>query len=198
MESILEDLKVDAGFSRANLKATRAARAERMNALREGAKAEVQGNWAGFATNEDGSAKTRNQLEAEKTQKKTIGAALKENGLRAKYDALVEWAKEGKRLTPAQIARTGKNITHVGSLTGIMGEFFRENLYKRLGKLEERHLQGIFETQKKLDELAATIDGIENYRDITDLIFTSNPDGLVVNTEATGRRRLSTDEMMRI
>ena len=198
VESILEDLKVDAGFSRANLKATRAARAERMNALREGAKAEVQGNWAGFATNEDGSAKTRNQLEAEKTQKKTIGAALKENGLRAKYDALVEWAKEGKRLTPAQIARTGKNITHVGSLTGIMGEFFRENLYKRLGKLEERHLQGIFETQKKLDELAATIDGIENYRDITDLIFTSNPDGLVVNTEATGRRRLSTDEMMRI
>lgn len=198
VEAILDDLKVDAGFSRANLKATRAARAERMNVLREGAKAEVQGNWAGFATNEDGSAKTRNQLEAEKTQKKTIGDALKENGLRAKYDALVEWAKEGKRLTPAQIARTGKNITHVGSLTGIMGEFFRENLYKRLGKLEERHLQGIFETQKKLDEIAATIDGIENYRDITDLIFTSNPDGLVVNTEATGRRRLSTDEMMRI
>jgi hypothetical protein len=198
VEAILEDLKVDAGFSRANLKATRAARAERLNALREGAKAEVQDNWAGFATNEDGSAKTRNQLEADKTQKKTIGDALKENGLRAKYDALVEWAKEGKRLTPAAMAKMGAHITHVGSLTGIMGEYFRENLYKRLGKLEERHLRGIFETQKKLDEIAATIDGIENYKDITDLIFTSNPDGLVVNTTATGRRRLSTDEMMRI
>lgn len=198
VEAILQDLKVDAAFSRANLKATRAARAERLNVLREGAKAEVQDNWAGFATNEDGSAKSRNQLEADKTQKKTIGDALKENGLRAKYDALVEWAKEGKRITPAQIARLGKNITHVGALTGIMGEYFRENLYKRLGKLEERHLQGIFNTKKKLDEIAATIDGIENYKDITDLIFTSNPDGLMVNTKATGRRRLSTDEMMRI
>jgi hypothetical protein len=198
VEAILEDLKVDIGFSRANLKATRAARAARMAELREGAKAEVQDNWAGFATNEDGSAKTRNQLEADKTQKKTIGDALRENGLRAKYDALVEWAKEGKRLTPAAIARNAANITHVGALTGIMGEYFRENLYKRLGKMEERHLQGIFDTQKKLDEMAATIDGVENYKDITDLIFTSNPDGLTVNTKATGRRKLSTDEMMRI
>jgi len=198
VEAILEDLKVDVGFSRANLKATRAARAARMAELREGATAEVQDNWAGFATNEDGSAKTRNQLEADKTQKKTIGDALRENGLRAKYDALVEWAKEGKRLTPAAIARNAANITHVGALTGIMGEYFRENLYKRLGKMEERHLQGIFETKGKLDEMAATIEGIENYKDITDLIFTSNPDGLTVNTKATGRRKLSNDEMMRI
>ena len=198
VESILEDLKVDVGFSRANLKATRAARAARMAEFREGAKAEVQDNWAGFATNEDGSAKTRNQLEADKTQKKTIGDALKENGLRAKYDALVEWAKEGKRLTPAGIARNAANITHVGALTGIMGEYFRENLYKRLGKMEERHLKGVFETKDKLDEMASTIEGIENYKDITDLIFTSNPDGLMVNTKATGRRKLSTDEMMRI
>jgi GNAT superfamily N-acetyltransferase len=198
VEAILEDLKVDAGFSRANLKATRAARAARMAEFREGAKAEVQDNWAGFATNEDGSAKTRNQLEADKTQKKTIGDALRENGLRAKYDALVEWAKEGKRLTPAGIARNAANITHVGALTGIMGEYFRENLYKRLGKMEERHLKGVFETKDKLDEMASTIEGIENYKDITDLIFTSNPDGLMVNTKATGRRKLSTDEMMRI
>ena len=198
VEAILEDLKVDIGFSRANLKATRAARAARMAELREGAKAEVQDNWAGFATNEDGSAKTRNQLEADKTQKKTIGDALRENGLRAKYDALVEWAKEGKRLTPAGMAKSGSHITHVGALTGIMGEYFRENLYKRLGKMEERHLKGVFETKDKLDEMASTIEGIKNYKDITDLIFTSNPDGLVVNTKATGRRKLSTDEMMRI
>ena len=194
LEAIIEDLKISAAFSRANLKATRAARAERMAALREGAKESVTRDWGDLAVSEDGTAKSQNQIESDLRKQKSLGEALKTRGMRAKYDALMEWAQEGKRMAPAKIAKNA--WSHYGSLTGIMGEFFRENLYKRLGKMEEDYLRGKFKERENLDAMANSIEGITNgFVEIGEIIFTNGD--LTVKYGNTSRK-FTTDELLRI
>ena len=139
VEAVLEDLKVTAGFSRLNLKTIRMERAARLNALRQGVKDSVEGNWGGTVTKEvekDGEtkivAKDSNELATDRANKKSFKDIMLEGGLQDKYRALVEWSKETKRLTPSKLIKNAQWWAHLGTITSVMGEFFNENIYNKI------------------------------------------------------------------
>jgi hypothetical protein len=212
VEAVLEDLKVTAGFSRLNLKNIRMERAARLNALRQGAKDSVEGNWGGVVTKEveeDGEtrivAKDSNELATDRANKKSLKDILDAQGLQGKYRALVEWAKEGRRMTPMMFG-LGDWWAHLGTLTSVFGEFFNENIYNKINRMKEENLRGEYAQKEKLNDIANSIDGITNgYEEITQLIFmgsetrvlTADEQGLTLSVKA-GRRKFTTDELMRV
>lgn len=212
VEAVLEDLKVTAGFSRLNLKTIRMERAARLNALRQGVKDSVEGNWGGTVTKEvekDGEtkivAKDRNELATDRANKKSLKDILGAQGLQGKYRTLVEWAAEGQRMTPLMFG-LGEWWAHLGTLTSVFGEFFNENIYNKINRMKEENLRGEYAQKEKLNDIANSIDGITNgYKEITELIFTggktrvliADKQGLTLSVKA-GRRKFTTDELMRI
>lgn len=213
VEAVLEDLKVTAGFSRVNLKNIRMERAARLNALRQGAKDSVEGNWGGVVTKEvekDGEtkivAKDSNDLATDRANKKSFKDIMLEGGLQDKYKALVEWSKETKRMTPSELIKNARWWAHLGTITSVMGEFFNENIYNKINRMKEQNLRGEYAQKEKLNDIANSIDGITNgYEEITQLIFTggktrvltADEQGLTLSVKA-GRRKFTTDELMRI
>jgi len=213
VEAVLEDLKVTAGFSRLNLKTIRMERAARLNALRQGVKDSVEGNWGGTVTKEvekDGEtkivAKDSNELATDRANKKSFKDIMLEGGLQDKYRALVEWSKETKRLTPSKLIKNAQWWAHLGTITSVMGEFFNENIYNKINRMKEQNLRGEYAQKEKLNDIANSIDGITNgYEEITQLIFmgsgtrvlTADEQGLTLSVKA-GRRKFTTDELMRI
>jgi hypothetical protein len=213
VEAVLEDLKVTAGFSRLNLKTIRMERAARLNALRQGAKDSVEGNWGGTVTKEvekDGEtkivAKDSNELATDRANKKSFKDIMLEGGLQEKYRALVEWSKETKRLTPSKLIKNAQWWAHLGTITSVMGEFFNEEVYNKVNRMKEENLRGEYAQKEKLNDIANSIDGITNgYEEITQLIFmgsgtrvlTADEQGLTLSVKA-GRRKFTTDELMRI
>ena len=213
VEAVLEDLKVTAGFSRLNLKNIRMERAARLNALRQGAKDSVEGNWGGVVTKEveeDGEtrivAKDSNELATDRANKKSFRDIMLEGGLQDKYRALVEWSKETKRLTPSKLIKNNEWWAHLGTITSVMGEFFNESIYNKINRMKEQNLRGEYAQKEKLNDIANSIDGITNgYEEITQLIFmgsgtrvlTADEQGLTLSVKA-GRRKFTTDELMRV
>jgi hypothetical protein len=212
VEAVLEDLKVTAGFSRVNLKNIRMERAARLNALRQGAKDSVEGNWGGAVTKEvekDGEtkivAKDSNELATDRANKKSLKDILDAQGLQGKYRTLVKWAADGQRMTPLMFG-LGEWWAHLGTLTSVFGEFFNENIYNKINRMKEENLRGEYAQKEKLNDIANSIDGITNgYEEITQLIFTggktrvliADEQGLTLSVKA-GRRKFTTDELMRI
>jgi hypothetical protein len=135
-EAVLEDLQLTAGFSRLALSEIRYQRAQRLNALREGAKGSVTQEWGSFATNEDGSAKTQNQIESDIANRVSLGDALRANGLGNKLRSLREWSSTTRKMNFKSFISEGA-LFHLGRLSNEVGEFFRDQIYKPMGVMEE-------------------------------------------------------------
>ena len=196
-EAVLEDLQLTAGFSRLALSEIRYQRARRLNALREGAKGSVTQDWGSFATNEDGSAKTQNQIESDIANRVSLGDALRANGLGNKLRSLLEWSSTTRKMSVKSFFADGALI-HLGRLSNEVGQFFRDQIYKPMGVMEEAFLRGQFDEADAQNERANSIDGItKGYDEILRLVFAS-PKPLSISGLTTGSRKYTTDELMRI
>jgi hypothetical protein len=196
-EAVLEDLQLTAGFSRLALSEIRYQRAQRLNALREGAKGSVTQEWGSFATNEDGSAKTQNQIESDIANRVSLGDALRANGLGNKLRSLVEWSSTTRKMSVKTFFAEGV-LFHLGKLSNELGQFFRDQIYKPMGVMEEAFLRGQFDEADVQNERANSIDGItKGYDEILRLVF-ANPNPLSISGLTTGSRNYTTDELMRI
>ena len=196
-EAVLEDLQLTAGFSRLALSEIRYQRAQRLNALREGAKGSVTQEWGSFATNEDGSAKTQNQIESDIANRTSLGDALRANGLGNKLRSLVEWSNTTRKMSVKSFFADGA-LTHLGRLSNELGQFFRDQIYKPMGVMEEAFLRGQFDEADVQNERANSIDGItKGYDEILRLVF-ANPNPLSISGLTTGSRNYTTDELMRV
>jgi len=196
-EAVLEDLQLTAGFSRLALSEIRYQRAQRLNALREGAKGSVTQEWGSFATNEDGSAKTQNQIESDIANRVSLGDALRANGLGNKLRSLREWSSTTRKMNFKSFISEGA-LFHLGRLSNEVGEFFRDQIYKPMGVMEEAFLRGQFDEADVQNERANSIDGItKGYDQILRLVF-ANPNPLSIGGLTTGSRKFTTDELMRI
>jgi hypothetical protein len=69
-------------------------------------------------------------------------------------------------------------LFHLGRLSNEVGEFFRDQIYKPMGVMEEAFLRGQFDEADVQNERANSIDGItKGYDQILRLVF-ANPNPL--------------------
>jgi len=92
-----------------------------------------------------------------------------------------------------------KRLAHLGSLVKILDNysdgFFTKNIYDRLNIMSENSLKGYYTQQDVLDNLANSIEGIdEGYRQINELLFTGQKQLTI-----KGKKRVySPNELLRI
>ena len=110
----------------------------------------------------------------------------------------------------AELIRGFKNnLKHLGTLTNKLdkvGDYFTENVYKRLNRADEANLKGYFRTMDKLDNMANSVDGVtKGFRDIRNKIYESGTmDVKVRKTLSDGTMgsfstsTLSRDQLLRV
>lgn len=167
LDDVIADVKAETKASRERLKGKRLARKEIYDSLREQANKDISEGYPYLfdeVVNEDGSTSlvplNDAQLRARREQiKKNL---LKDGKLvkNVRQYLNLAFATEGKVLK----GFFANYLKHLGTLTNGLdrkGNFFTDNIYKRLNRMEENNLKGYFNTTDAIDNNINTIDGID-------------------------------------
>jgi len=168
LDDVIADVKAETKASRERLKGKRLARKEIYDSLREQANKDISEGYPYLfdeVVNEDGSTSLVPLNDAQlRARRQEIRKNLLKDGKLVKnvreYFNLM-YATEGK-LVKGFFANY---LKHLGTLTNGLdrkGNFFTENIYKRLNRMEENNLKGYFSTTDAIDNNINTIDGIDN------------------------------------
>lgn len=167
LDDVIADVKAETKASRERLKGKRLGRKEIYDSLREQAKKDISEGYPYLfdeVVNEDGSTSLVPLNDAQlRARREQIRKNLLKDGKLVKnvrqYLNLA-FATEGKVLK----GLFANYLKHLGTLTNGLdrkGNFFTENIYKRLNRMEENNLKGYFNTTDAIDNNINTIDGID-------------------------------------
>ncbi len=197
LDDVIADIKAETKASRERLKGKRLARKEIYDSLREQANKDISEGYPYLfdeVVNEDGSTSlvplNDAQLRARREQiKKNL---LKDGKLvkNVRQYLNLAFATEGKVLK----GLFANYLKHLGTLTNGLdrkGNFFTENIYKRLNRMEENNLKGYFNTTDAIDNNINTIDGIDKgldglYKMLNDSFSSFKEDKLKLNNVRLG------------
>ena len=93
-----------------------------------------------------------------------------------------------------------EQLAHLGTLSNIADRvmkgknFFTENFYNALNRMDENHRRGRQQKMALLDKIAATIKGVKNYKQIKDQLFK----GMITLTVNGEEYITNADEMLRM
>ena len=86
------------------------------------------------------------------------------------YTATKEYVKKFNPTEPgAMLNAISNNLKLLGTLTNGLdkqGDFFTKNVYKNLNNMESNYIKGLQSTRTTLDDIASSIKGVKNYKDI--------------------------------
>ena len=86
------------------------------------------------------------------------------------YTATKEYVKKFNPTEPgAMLNAISNNLKLLGTLTNGLdkqGDFFTKNVYKNLNNMESNYIKGLQNTRTTLDDIASSIKGVKNYKDI--------------------------------
>ena len=167
LDDVIADVKAETKASRERLKGKRLARKEIYDSLREQANKDISEGYPYLfdeVVNEDGSTSLVPLNDAQlRARRQQIRKNLLKDGKLVKnvreYFNLM-FASDGKVLK----GLFANYLKHLGTLTNGLdrkGNFFTENIYKRLNRMEENNLKGYFNTTDAIDNNINTIDGID-------------------------------------
>ena len=198
VEALLKDLKQARSESISRLKEKLEAEKAEVKALRDEADSNIQQGYSALY-NEDGSPLTEEQLRARQNERYNalmsgqLGKAFK------LYVSEFPLTKPGKFLTGI-----ANNLKHLGTLTNGLdkvGKFFTKNVYESLNAMESLYAKGLQGTRTKMDEIASSIDGVKNYKDIQSKLAsgTHKIDGITTGEgKALGTNLFNADQLMRV
>jgi hypothetical protein len=156
---LYNDLKSARAQSIAILKSNRAARAAMGRVIADNATQKTKELYP-FLFNEDGTVKSERDIQRDWNK---IWNDLK--GLKV-WSALKQFVEVSKIGEGSFVRQFFVNrLAHIGSLTNILdvkGDFFKKNVYDALNTMEGGYNYGIVKEMYMLDEIANTIDGIED------------------------------------
>jgi hypothetical protein len=192
-EGVLTDLQITEGFSRTGLKQQRLANAARAKAIREEAGQDVRDNYSELVIGPDGKPLTDNQIGAKRSRIRKIWQS---SPYKSRYDRLKEFSKMGAENVTQMASRTGL-LTGLSTLTSILGDYYYENIYQAITVMNEEFLIGLEREIEKRDEIANSIDGIEDgFGQIARMLLSDASRTTITTKEAT--RDFYLDELMRI
>jgi hypothetical protein len=198
VEALLKDLKETRSESISRLKEKLEAEKAEVKALRDEADSNIQQGYSALY-NEDGSPLTEEQLRARQNERYNalmsgqLGKAFK------LYVSEFPLTKPGKFLTGI-----ANNLKHLGTLTNGLdkvGKFFTKNVYESLNAMESLYAKGLQSTRTKMDEIASSIDGIKNYKDIQSKLASGahKIDGITTGEgKSLGTNLFNADQLMRV
>lgn len=198
VEALLKDLKQARSESISILKEKLEAEKAEVKALRDEADSNIQQGYSALY-NEDGSPLTEEQLRARQNERYNalmsgqLGKAFK------LYVSEFPLTKPGKFLTGI-----ANNLKHLGTLTNGLdkvGKFFTKNVYESLNAMESLYAKGLQGTRTKMDEIASSIDGVKNYKDIQSKLTsgTHKIDGITTGEgKDLGTNLFNADQLMRV
>jgi hypothetical protein len=198
VEALLKDLKETRSESISRLKEKLEAEKAEVKALRDEADSNIQQGYSALY-NEDGSPLTEEQLRARQNERYNalmsgqLGKAFK------LYVSEFPLTKPGKFLTGI-----ANNLKHLGTLTNGLdkvGKFFTKNVYESLNAMESLYAKGLQGTRTKMDEIASSINGVKNYKDIQSKLAsgTHKIDGITTGEgKALGTNLFNADQLMRV
>ena len=194
VEAILEDLLLTEGFSRVALKQQRLANAARAAAIRGEASADIRRNYGSLILNAKGEPMDDNELGAKRS---LVRKLWQKDPYKSRWQRLKDMVGEMRQQSAAALARKGSLVTHLGTYTSILGEFFFQNIYEAVNGMEENYLRGLQDVQKTKDDIANSIEGIENgFSEIARLIFSTTEKTTLTTDGMT--RAYHMDELMRL
>ena len=197
VQSLFEELKEARAESIARLNEIRQERAERADKLKTEANQQIEKDYEFlYETDSEGNKvqKTKGELEQDRAvlwnefNKKKTWKGFKE--VLKSYD----FTK-----VPLITDYFRKRLAHLGSLTKILDSytdgFFTKNIYDRLNIMSENSLRGYYTQQDVLDNLANSIEGVEDgYKQIGEML-NKGVQELTIN----GKKRIfSANELLRI
>ena len=193
-EAVLEDLRINEGFSRFALNQQRLINARRAEALRQGAAEDVASNYGSIILGPDGLPMNDNEIGAKRS---VILARWKDSTAREKYDMLKDLMKTMSQESAGKLAKGLRQGIHLGTYSSILGDYFYENIFSSVNRMEEEYNRGVINLSAKIDELANSIDGIEDgYAEIAELAM-SNTKMFTLNMK--GRQQaFFMDSLMRL
>jgi hypothetical protein len=167
LDDVITEINTETKESRERLKGKRLARKEIYDSLREQANKDISEGYPYLfdeVVNKDGSTSLVPLNDAQlRARREQIRKNLLKDGKLVKnvrqYLNLA-FATEGKVLK----GFFANYLKHLGTLTNGLdrkGNFFTENIYKRLNRMEENNLKGYFNTTDAIDNNINTIDGID-------------------------------------
>ena len=198
VEALLKDLKQTRSESISRLKEKLETEKAEVKTLRDEADSNIQQGYSALY-NEDGSPLTEEQLRARQNERYNalmsgqLGKAFK------LYVSEFPLTKPGKFLTGI-----ANNLKHLGTLTNGLdkvGKFFTKNVYESLNAMESLYAKGLQGTRTKMDEIASSIDGVKNYKDIQSKLTsgTHKIDGITTGEgKDLGTNLFNADQLMRV
>ena len=198
VEALLKDLKQTRSESISRLKEKLETEKAEVKTLRDEADSNIQQGYSALY-NEDGSPLTEEQLRARQNERYNalmsgqLGKAFK------LYVSEFPLTKPGKFLTGI-----ANNLKHLGTLTNGLdkvGKFFTKNVYESLNAMESLYAKGLQSTRTKMDEIASSIDGVKNYKDIQSKLTsgTHKIDGITTGEgKDLGTNLFNADQLMRV
>ena len=198
VEAILEDLKITAGFSRINLKNTRMARSAEYGAMNEELSNEIRDEFP-FLSNDDGSAKDRNQISADRTR---INELLRSPRFKDKLEGVKQSLLQYRTTKVSELMSTwAKGLRNLATVSNKITPWLYENVYNEVNRLNESYEAGSFAEKAKLDALANTIQGITNgYQAIVQQLYDNQVLKLNVKSRQANQynNSFNKDQLLRI
>ena len=164
----LKDVKRE---SSARLKEKRKERAERMEAIKQEGRKQIEEGFPDLY-NEDGSVKNENDIAK---GRKAFWENMEKEGF---WKATREFLKDlgDFKGNPVRFVKDlfKSSILHTGTITNILdkaGDFFKKNIYESLNGMIERFNMGVRNQNERLDSIANSIEGItQGYSEIKKLL----------------------------
>jgi len=98
------------------------------------------------------------------------------------YTATKEYVKKFNPTEPgAMLNAISNNLKLLGTLTNGLdkqGDFFTKNVYKNLNNMESNYIKGLQSTRTTLDDIASSIKGVKNYKDIVKKLDNTSEESL--------------------
>ena len=169
--SLKEGLKDVKRESSARLKEKRKERAERMEAIKQEGREQIEEGFPDLYT-VDGKVKNENDIAK---GRKTFSENMEKDGF---WKATKEFLKDlgDFKNNPIRFVKNlfKHSILHLGTITNILdkaGDFFKKNIYESLNGMIERFNMGVRNQNERLDSIANSIEGItQGYSEIKKLL----------------------------
>jgi hypothetical protein len=179
------------------LKNTRLARAARYKRVDDAATDSLAEEYP-FLVDEQGNPLNRNQIEA---MRNIINQKLRSGTYREKVEALKAWSKLWTTTKVGElITQITRPIQSLGTLTNSVSNFLYRNVYDAINEMDEQYQVGAFEQKDELDAMAASIEGIKNYKDIVSILYDGRTKTFSLRTKqgASYQNVFNKDQAMRI
>jgi len=201
VQDLMQQLKDVRANSIAMFKSRRLARVEANKAMKEKADAQIK-DTNPMLFDADGNVLNKNERNARRNEILShfrnfeIGKGLSSLSERMKFSTAKDFIQNMKQM-----------FQHLGTLSNVLDRvtqgknFFTKNVYDALNRMDDLNNAGLFQTQKKLDDIANTIPGITKGVKQIYSKLNSGVHVLKLKRSDTGREytdRFNADELMRI